>query len=142
MANGYRRVDLQTLAMAKLQDAKVLLDAGSYSNAYYIAGYSIELALKACISRQIQSETLPDPKFIREVYAGHDLTKLVKLAGLGRAHKDRQDSSPDFAASWAIVVEWSPDTRYIHTDKYSAQVLIEAIQNPENGVLPWIRNYW
>ena len=52
MANGYKRVDLQALAQAKLDDAKLLFDNGRFSNAYYLAGYAVELGLKACIARQ------------------------------------------------------------------------------------------
>ncbi len=142
MANGYRRIDLQKLSQAKLDDAQLLYGNERYSNAYYLAGYSIELALKACIARQISSETLPDSKFNREVYSGHDLAKLVKLAGLACDHKEREDRDPDFAAGWAIIVEWNPDTRYTHSDKDSTQILLESIQNPTKGILSWIRNYW
>lgn len=142
MANGYPREDLQRLAQAKVDDAALLWRHDRYSNAYYLAGYAVELALKACISRQILKETLPDPKFIREVYSGHNLANLLKLAGLQREHKDRLDSDAYFAANWALVVEWSPEARYKVTDKYTAGLMLDAVQNSNSGIFPWIKNYW
>jgi HEPN domain-containing protein len=48
------------LAEAKLEDAKLLLSAGRADNAYYLAGYAVELMLKAILSgrfREIPSRT-------------------------------------------------------------------------------------
>jgi HEPN domain-containing protein len=44
------RVRLIELAEAKLEDAKRLLDTGRSNNAYYLAGYAVELMLKALVS--------------------------------------------------------------------------------------------
>jgi len=46
------RGDFQQLAEEHLRHAKALLDAGLYSGAYYMCGYAVECALKACISRK------------------------------------------------------------------------------------------
>lgn len=43
------RVEFQRLAEARLVEAKALLDVGKWDGAYYLAGYAVELALKACI---------------------------------------------------------------------------------------------
>ena len=87
-------------------------------------------------------ETLPDPKFIREVYGGHDTVKLVSLAGLKTELKSKLDASPDFAANWSIVVEWKIDSRYEHCDITTAQATLLAVGDRRFGVLPWIKNYW
>jgi HEPN domain-containing protein len=47
------RTDLQTLARLRLTEAKVLLRAGQHAGAYYLAGYVIECALKACVAKQV-----------------------------------------------------------------------------------------
>lgn len=72
----------------------------------------------------------------------HDFRKLIGLAGLGGELKEQQDKDEGFGANWAIVSEWSPDVRYESRDKMSAEVLINAIQDPDSGVLAWIRKYW
>jgi hypothetical protein len=46
------RGEFQELAMIRLQDAKMLLDSECYDGAYYLTGYVIECALKACIAKK------------------------------------------------------------------------------------------
>lgn len=139
--NGYRKSDLRALAEGKLRDARILLDAQSWANAYYLAGYSVEIALKACIAVQIRAESIPDRRLIEEAYR-HDLAGLVRTAGLARELRDKQDSNADFAANWAVTLRWTVDSRYEATDAFTAQALIDAIAKTPHGVLPWIRMYW
>lgn len=142
MAIGLKRTDLRAMAQAKLDDAKLLLDNKRYSNAYYLVGYAVELGLKACIAGQIAAETLPDKKMIEEVFRGHDLNKLVNLAGLRGELKKAQDASPDFSANWAIVTEWNESTRYESIEPVAAQEILRAIDDSKDGVLKWIKAYW
>jgi len=44
------RKDLQTLSTIRLKEATALLKAGLFDGSYYLAGYSVECALKACIA--------------------------------------------------------------------------------------------
>ena len=48
------RQDLQNLALTRLEEVEVLLNNHKYSGAYYLSGYVIECALKACIAKQTQ----------------------------------------------------------------------------------------
>jgi HEPN domain-containing protein len=48
------RWDLQKLAEDRLLDAEALLAAGRWSAAYYLAGYAVECAIKACIAKLVQ----------------------------------------------------------------------------------------
>ncbi|RAI45298.1 hypothetical protein CH341_04705 [Rhodoplanes roseus] len=141
MAFGMRRSDLQAMAQAKLDDATILLAHGRFSNAYYLAGYAVELGLKACIAAQVNAETIPDKEFIKKIYS-HVFPELIGLAGLAAEFKRRKDENPAFAANWAIVSEWSPDVRYEQRDPMSAQLMLQAIIEPERGVLPWIKTFW
>lgn len=141
MPYGLKRIDLQANAEAKLADAELLLQHGRYSSAYYLAGYSIEIGLKACIALQVAAETIPDKAFLNNVW-NHKFSTLLGLAGLATALKEKQDSDRKFAASWAIVLEWSPDARYETKDLMSAQLMVNAVAAANSGVLPWIRTYW
>jgi hypothetical protein len=141
MALGYKRGDLQARAQAMLDDAILLLTQKRYSNAYYLAGYAVEIGLKACIAAQVAAETIPDKEFIKGVLS-HQFMGLVGLAGLRSDLKDRQDVDPDFAANWAVVSEWLPDARYDAIDPTSAQALVMAIADPKSGVLQWIKTHW
>jgi len=141
MAHAYKRADLRKLAQAKLDDAVVLVQHGRHSSAYYLAGYAAEMGLKACISRLISSDSLPDPNFIKKVY-DHNLMKLVGLAGLAGELSKMKDSDSVFAANWAIVVQWTPEIRYESIDRYTADLMLDALQHGTSGVFPWIKRFW
>lgn len=135
------RTDLQKLSQAKLDDALFLCPAGRYSNAYYLAGYSVELGLKACASRQIFEHQIPDKAFVNGILT-HNFPKLVNLAGLKSKLKKAQDDDRAFSANWAITAEWSPDARYVMTEPTSAKGLLTAVGDPDHGVLKWIKTHW
>jgi hypothetical protein len=141
MGAGQTRSELQAQAQAKLDDAILLLKHERYSNAYYIAGYAIEFGLKACIAVLIEAETIPNKAILKGIMS-HQLMGLVALAGLGQTLKDELNNDPNFAANWAIVLEWEPDARYQQIDPASARLLISAIADSQNGVLRWIRTHW
>ncbi len=141
MGLGHKRTDLRANAQAKLDDATILLQAGRFSNAYYLAGYAVEIGLKACIAAKIIAETIPD-KALMKNFLQHEFATLIGLAALGEQLKVQKDIDPDFAANWAIVSEWSPDARYETNDTSSADTIIAEINDPKSGVLQWIKTYW
>ena len=75
------RTELQRLANERISDAKVLLAARHWSGAYYVAGYAVECALKACIAKLMKSEEFPDKRFAEKCWT-HKLTQLLELGGL------------------------------------------------------------
>ena len=76
------RESLQQISRIRTQEANALLDAGCYPGAYYLIGYAVECALKACVARQVKRFDFPD-KFLANKVFTHNLEKLVGLAGLG-----------------------------------------------------------
>ncbi len=141
MGLGHKRSDLRANAQAKLDDAMTLFDNGRFSNAYYLAGYAVEIGLKACIAAQVVPETIPDKKLL-EGFFQHGFTKLITLAGLTAQLSEQGDMDADFAANWAIVAEWTTAVRYESKDVTSAQTIITAVADPKSGVLQWIKTYW
>lgn len=135
------RVNLQALANARLLDAKLLLDNCRYSSAYYLAGYAVELALKACVSRQFRQDEIPDKQLIKRILT-HQYDDLVALAGLKSALKAEQESDPKFQAYWGIANEWESDSRYDMIEAIEAQQLLLAISDSNNGVMQWIKRHW
>src|SRR5438105_15871646 len=126
------------LAEDKLRDAKLLLEAGRTSNAYYLAGYAIELMLKAVLSSQFKADTLPDKKLTNQVFT-HNLKSLAEVARLDDTLSDRQKSDAAFRGSWEIVLKWTEESRYSGFELDQAKALIQAIEDQEHGVLPWLR---
>jgi HEPN domain-containing protein len=127
------------LAEAKLGDAKLLLNAGRADNAYYLAGYAVELMLKAIVSARFRTDTLPDRAVSTQVFV-HDLRKLISLALLEVALKEREERDSGFRARLQIVLRWTEESRYGSYGANEALALIDAVENLEHGVLPWLRS--
>ena len=134
-----RKDQLVELSDAKLHDAKLLRNAGRSDNAYYLAGYAVELMLKAILSSQFKTDTLPDKTLLKDIFI-HDLAKLVRLSHLEDDLKARKDIDADFEGYWQIVLDWNEASRYGAQGLEKVNDLIEAIENPEHGVLPWLRS--
>src|SRR5687768_7302391 len=96
------RADLQKLARLRLREAKLLLDNEFYDGSYYLCGYTVECALKACIAKNTKQFDFPDKSLINQIYT-HKLADLVKAAGLGVAHQQEIQGSPQFQINWNIV---------------------------------------
>lgn len=132
------RTEFQTLALEKLSDATHLFENRRWSNAYYLAGYAVELALKACIAKSFKAETLPDLKFVKDTYV-HALGKLVDQAGL---KWDLEGAAEQVRVNWAIINKWQPEARYKAYSEDAATNILKAISDAEQGVMPWIRARW
>jgi HEPN domain-containing protein len=137
------RADFKRLAQVRVRETKALLAARSYAGAYYLAGYAVECALKACIARQTKRYDFPpDQGEIKNIYT-HDLTRLLKSAGLNNDHENELNRNQQFKDYWLTVKDWSEQSRYIPLQaRQKAQDLYEAITDPRNGVLQWLKKYW
>ena len=134
--------ELKALASLRLQEAETLYNAGQYNGSVYLAGYAVELALKARICKVLGLSEYPDQGKLKPVYAVHDLDQLLLLAGL----KPELDSNnPILFHNWSTAVPWYPLWRYAATGTYSQQDaidMLDAIRDETNGVLQWIMKYW
>jgi hypothetical protein len=71
------RTQLQQLAEERVRDAEALLNAGQWSGAYYLAGYAVEFALKACIAKLTNQHDFPDKDFDAEKVSGTNITAII-----------------------------------------------------------------
>ena len=134
------RLTLQRPAIAKVEDARLLFENRRYSNSYYLYGYGIELGLKACISRQIVADTIPDRTLLTR-FLTHKLSELIGLAGLSQRLEERRRDR-NFDIRWAVVVEWSEEARYDMIDSALAIAMRDAVENADHGVMQWLKQYW
>ena len=135
------RRDLQELAKVRLKEATALLRLGMCDGAYYLAGYSVECALKACIARETQRYEFPDRERVDSSYT-HSLAKLVKVAGLEGARAERAAADGSFRDYWDVVQTWSEKSRYQRHPPDSARKLLLAITDRNHGVVSWIKLHW
>jgi HEPN domain-containing protein len=135
------RADFQRLAKERISDAKVLMDARHWSGAYYMAGYAVECALKACIAKLMKAEEFPDRSFAEKCWT-HNLTQLLTLAGLKADLEAAMRADTDLADKWDTVKEWTESSRYTRSTKADAEELFEAITEKKHGVLSWVKQRW
>jgi hypothetical protein len=83
------RKDVQRLAELRAREAAALVRSRNQQGAYYLAGFAVECALKACIAKKTRRHDFPaDARHAGKVYS-HDLSELLKLAGLsGQLDRD------------------------------------------------------
>jgi len=75
------RTDLQQLAQERIEETALLLSATKYSGVYYLTGYAVEFALKACVAKLTNQHDFYDKDIAKECFT-HKPDVLVKLAGL------------------------------------------------------------
>jgi len=132
------RNQLKHLALLRRRETQVLYEAGLYDGSRYLAGYVLELALKARICRVLDFEEYPDFGEFRRLYASHDLDQLLKLSGLSRKLSLQEKKLFD---SWSTVALWKPERRYDvpgTAKRDDVRDILEAVDE----VLRWIKKYW
>lgn len=135
------KTDLQHLAQLRLEDSVLLLQANRWSSAYYLAGYSVELAFKARIAGLFQPNSIPDLAFVKAIHT-HRFDTLLSSAGLRTEFDQAVKSDPQLAAHFALASNWTEDSRYALWDSCSAAALVNAIADENHGVFQWIKKYW
>lgn len=133
--------DLEMLVSIRLKEAKALLDAGLHHGAYYLSGYIIECALKACIAKQIRDYDFPNKQLAIQSHT-HNLAELVRVAGL-KQKLDEKKLDDEFALNWTVVKDWSESSRYeSRVEKAMARDLYQAVIDEKSGVLVWLKTFW
>ena len=138
------RLEFQALAEERIVDARALLAVGQWSAAYYLAGYAVECGLKACIVKRVTAAAgviFEDRKFSDRCWT-HSIDELVKLADVDVARQTDNAINPALKGNWLVVCAWNEQARYQTTLQDKAERLFEAVTDPTNGVMSWIRVRW
>lgn len=150
-------VEIKKLAYERLEEAQILCDAEKYNGAFYLAGYSIELILKAKICEQMGVNNLFDfeerqlphgVSELRKAVKTHDIAVLLIFSGLKEKFKIAKRDNVELALFDALLFEgsgrcqWSEQVRYqsVRQDAYTVQNLLRILQdnNENRGLLQWI----
>lgn len=136
------RDDFTRLSILRLEEARTLLKDNLYNGAYYLAGYAVECALKACFAKQTQQFDFPDKEKTAKVYT-HKLLALVMVSGLQNDLEEEKGKNNSFKENWNLATRWDESARYSSNyTELQAKELIEAIIDPTNGVMQWLKRYW
>ena len=136
------RADFKQLAQCRLEEAEILLKNRKFSGAYYLAGYSIECALKARVAKQTkQYHFPPEWNVVRDMYT-HNLAQLLDKANLLEVFKREKVRDPQFGVNWNIIKDWTATSRYEVQSQRMARAIVKAISDPHHGVLRCIKRFW
>jgi hypothetical protein len=137
------RVQLRQLAEVRILEAGCLRNAGHWSGAYYLAGYSVECGLKACILAHVDASgaIFQDKRFSERCWT-HDFVELLRLASLTPVLSADAAANAVLSTNWGIVKDWRETSRYGLTSQAEADLLYNAIVSDPNEVLPWLRIRW
>lgn len=136
------RAQLHRLAELRLADADALLAAGRWDAAYYLLGYAIECALKACIARQFLEHHVPERRLVESFYS-HDIDRLLAISIVKSDLDAHLAQDPNFKINWSIVRNWSSEVRYdTGTSERVAREMRTAVADNASGVLQWLKTRW
>ena len=145
--------EIKRLAHERLQEAVILCNNDKYDGAFYLAGYSVELMLKAKVCEHLGIDNLFDSRCtiqgiadVRKAVKTHDIAVLLILSGLRNAFEIAKSTNKIIAKTHARLFDaagqctWNEQIRYcsVGTQKVeTVRELIELLQH-EEGLLQWI----
>jgi HEPN domain-containing protein len=136
----------KALAEEWLEDARVLLNAKRWSAAYYLSGYVVECALKACLLKHLgeSGAIFGDSKHLKRLADcwTHDLEVLVGLAGLDAMFGQARGANAALETNGGVVKDLKETSRYESRPEAEALAMYEAVTHDPDGVYPWIRAHW
>jgi len=136
------KFDLEKLVDIRITESKVLLDSDNFHGAYYLAGYALECALKACIAKQVQAFDFPNKQLANASHT-HKLSDLLGTAGLKQKLTSKEKEDQEFSLNWAVAKDWTEASRYDCTiEQTRALDLFNAVTDNESGILAWLKTYW
>lgn len=136
------RADFKKLSALRLKEARFLLKAGLYDGAYYLAGYAVECAIKACICKRTKRFDFPDKDLANKVWT-HDLKALLAAAGLADELASASKSNKGLSENWTIVKDWKEARRYdMNMSRSVANDFYSACTRKPAGVVSWLRARW
>lgn len=144
--------EIRNLARQRLSEAEILYQNGKYDGAFYLAGYSVELTLKAKICDRLGIPNLFDETDsntnsikgigeIRKTLKTHNLFTLLIFSGLKQKFDMDKATNIDLAkANSLLFTAWDENARYKpcgHMLDKDVEKLINLLLQ-SNGILTWI----
>jgi hypothetical protein len=133
--------EIERLADLRYKEACCLLNNKLWDGAFYLAGYSIELLLKARICKNLRIDNfyefgLPVKKEFYRVFKNHNIRELIMLAGMYFDFVRLGIADKDFVNHWSRLLVWSEASRY-KMDKTEAEATNFIISANTIGL--WIK---
>ena len=147
--------EIKDLAYLRLSEAEILCDKGKYDGAFYLAGYSVELMLKAKICDHFRIDNLFNKQEcsiqgisdLRKVVETHDINLLLIFSGLEEKFREAKLRNAKlrkayrfFTANTGDKTDWNEQVRYLPINSKTENDVKEFISllRNEEGLLKWI----
>lgn len=158
---------IKELARTRLEEAEILCNNGKYDGAFYLAGYSVELMLKAKICQHLDIDDLFDEdagieisekvkvkaavKTVRDSVKSHDLSVLFIYSGLAKKFQQAKANQWELMETYGLLISlvqakeyklWSEQARYlpIGTNNRIGVMLLIKLLKDDGGLLKWIES--
>lgn len=146
--------EIKKLAQQRLKEAEILFQNGMCDGAFYLAGYSVELTLKAKICERLGIPNLYDEtdttansikgiSEIRKILKTHNLFILLIFSGLKVKFDTAKANDKNLAKANSLLFNaWDESARYKpcgHMESTDVEKMIHLLSGP-NGILTWIEN--
>lgn len=148
-------IEIKEIAWKRLEEAKVLYRNKLFDGAFYLAGYSVELMLKAKICENwgianlfnFDEKDFGSKKYnenisiIRRFVGTHSLTILLIISGLKlKFDNEKANNKILLKANSLIIEKWSEQVRYLpngNSNPNEVKNLIDLLKH-KKGLLKWI----
>jgi hypothetical protein len=146
--------EIEKLAWQRLQEAEILYHNKMFDGAFYLAGYSVELMLKAKICNRLGIPNLFDETNsstnnirgigeIRKTLKTHNLFMLLIFSGLKIKFDIDKAANKELAKANSLLFNsWDENARYKpcgHVTDKDVEKLIHLLSHSTNGILKWIQ---
>lgn len=144
--------EIRKLALMRLDEAKILYQNGKCDGSFYLAGYSVELMLKAKICERLGIPNLYDESDkstnsisgigeLRKTLKTHNLYLLLVISGLKNKFDQDKAKNINLAKSNSLLFSnWDENARYKpcgHMKDKDVETFIKLLGDPK-GILKWI----
>ena len=134
--------DIRTLADLRINEAENLNNIGFPDGAFYLAGYAVELYLKAKICENLNLPTFYTqyaPKTdLSKTFLIHNLDRLILLSGLLPKFESEKSNDPVFLSHWLKIEQWSEKSRYYGIGSHLIKDTSDFIKSVKI-ITQWIR---
>lgn len=146
--------EIKQLAWQRLEEAKILSSNNMCDGAFYLAGYSVELMLKAKICERLgipnlfaesdsYAKTIEGIGEIRKAVKTHNLFTLLIFSGLKvKFDLDKATNKTLAKTNSLLFSAWDESARYKpcgHFKPADVNNLLTLLQD-KDGILKWIEN--
>lgn len=143
--------EIRELGRQRLKEAGILSENSLFDGAYYLAGYSLELFLKAKIAERLGFPNIYDDTYINREDKGigeikkliktHNLVLLLIVCGLKEKYELEIKNNKSFIIVNSLLLNsWDESCRYKPCGHFAKNDVIKIINvlKEENGILRWI----